>query len=265
MLKDTIAQELATAVNDYAAIPGTTPTLWSQPTYTANWLTQIAKANNTLLSSIELSEGHNLPMPIQPKTTLARLLELGSRDPDVAWPVFQAFWAEITKAGRPPILVTLDGMNWIMGNSQYRDPEFNLIHTHDFTISQHILNHLSGATKLPNGGAIIAATSRSHSPTTLSMNLAITQTLDKQNKKAITPKDPFERRYDERVEKALQNIPVMKLGGLSKPEARGLMEYWAASGVLRQRVDEKAVTEKWTLAGNGVVAEIQRGALRMRM
>ena len=48
-------------------------------------------------------------------------------------------------------------------------------------------------------------------------------------------------------------------------EARALMEYWAQSGVLRQRVDEKTVTAKWALAGNGVVGELERGALRMRI
>jgi small subunit ribosomal protein S29 len=67
------------------------------------------------------------------------------------------------------------------------------------------------------------------------------------------------------VEKSLQGAEVLKLKGLSKEEARCLMEYWAASGVLRQRVDEQTVAEKWTLAGNGIVGEIQRGALRMRI
>jgi len=43
------------------------------------------------------------------------------------------------------------------------------------------------------------------------------------------------------------------------------MEYWAQSGVFRGQVDEKTVTEKWALAGNGIVGEIERGALRMRI
>lgn len=78
-------------------------------------------------------------------------------------------------------------------------------------------------------------------------------------------RDPFEKRYDARADKALQKMEVMTLLGLSKEEARGLMEYWAASGVLRQRVDERSVAEKWALAGNGVVGEIERGALMMRI
>lgn len=74
--------------------------------------------------------------------------------------------------------------------------------------------------------------------------------------------DPWAK-IDLRAYESLQAARVMRLKGLSKAEARGLMEYWAASGLLRQRVDERTVTEKWTLAGHGIVGEIERGALRM--
>jgi small subunit ribosomal protein S29 len=259
------AQELSGAVNDYAAIPGTTPTLWSQPTYTANWLAQIGKANSVFLQNTKYSGKRTLPFPVAAGISLARLCELGTRDPDAAWAVFQAVWADITMPGKPPILMTLDGLSYIMADSEYRDPAFNKIHTHDFAIAKHFLDYLSGSTSMPNGGAVIAATSRSHHPVSLSMELAITQSLDRAQNQEVTSRDPFERKYDERADKALQRMSVMKLGGLSRQEARGLMEYWAASGVLRQRVDEQSVAEKWALAGGGIVGEIQRGALRMRI
>ena len=119
--------------------------------------------------------------------------------------------------------------------------------------------------KLPNGGAFIAATLRSHAPISLSMNLAIQQAMDRVAKQEVTKKDPYEKRYDERADKALKDMEIMYLQGLSKVEARGLMEYWAASGVLRSVVNERTVAEKWALAGNGIVGEIERGALRMRI
>jgi small subunit ribosomal protein S29 len=152
-----------------------------------------------------------------------------------------------------------------MQNSQYRNPEFEPIHAHDLAILRQFTDLLSGASKLPNGGAIIAATSRSHAPLSKSLTLAITQQEDRQAGREIMKKDPFEKKYDERVEKAMNGVEVLRLKGLSKVEARGLMEYWAASGVLRSRVDERTVAEKWALAGNGVVGEIERGALRMRI
>lgn len=97
------------------------------------------------------------------------------------------------------------------------------------------------------------------------MNLAIKQAEDRQAGREITQRDPFEKSYDPRVDAALTSIEVLRLKGLSKTEARGLMEYWAKSGVLRCKVDEESVTEKWALAGNGIVGEIQRTALWMRM
>jgi small subunit ribosomal protein S29 len=96
------------------------------------------------------------------------------------------------------------------------------------------------------------------------MGLALKQQEDRQAGREITQREWFAA-IDERTMKSLQNVKVMKLKGLSKVEARGLMEYWAASGVLRARVDEKSVAEKWALAGNGIVGEIERGSLRARI
>ncbi len=260
-----LAQEVVNAMNDYAAIPGTKPTLWSQPTYTANLLGQIGKANNTLLQGMEVTQQHNLPIPLQSNISLFRLCELGARDPDVAWPFFQAFWSEITAEGRPPVLMCLDGLSHIMQNSLYRAPDYSLIHAHDLAIVRHFIDYFSGSKKLPNGGATIAATNRSHAPVSKTLNLAIKQVEEKAKGEEISQKDPFEKTYDARAEKVLGNFEVLRLKGLSKKEARGLMEYWAQSGVLRSRIDEGEVAEKWALAGNGNVGEIERGALRMRI
>lgn len=61
------------------------------------------------------------------------------------------------------------------------------------------------------------------------------------------------------------NIEIQRLTGLSKEEARGLMEYWAKSGLMRRLIDERLVGEKWTISGGGVVGELERGCLRMRI
>lgn len=208
-----------------------------------------------------------------------------------------AFWKEITAKGRPPILMALDGLQYIMQNSLYRSAEFKPIHAHDLAIVDHFLSYLSGDKTLPNGGAAIAASSRSHAPISKSMDLAIQQSQERQfggivverdtwgreryddvraieafrenqelrNIELFTERDPWEKSYDSRADKALAKVETMKLRGLSKAEARGLMEYWAQSGVLRAQVDERTVTEKWALAGNGVIGEIERGALLMRI
>lgn len=92
--------------------------------------------------------------------------------------------------------------------------------------------------------------------------MAIEQKLEKREGKEITKIDPWAK-IDMRAYESLQFAELIQLKGLSKAEARRLMEYWAASGVLRQRVDEKTVAEKWALAGHGIVGEIERGVLRL--
>ncbi|CAL3962105.1 unnamed protein product [Diplocarpon coronariae] len=259
------AQEVTNAMTDYAAIPGTQPTLWSQNTYIANWISQIGKANSSVLSKINISKGLTAPITVPAGTSLFRLCELGARDPDIAWPMFQALWKELTIPGNPPILMCLDSLSFAMQNSLYRDPDFAPIHAHDLAVIRHFVSHLSGAAKLPNGGAVLAATSRSHAPVSKSLNLAVKQAEERQAGSDVTPRDPFEKGYDSRADEVLASIEVMRLKGLDKNEARGLMEYWAKSGVLRCKVDEETVAEKWALAGNGVVGEIQRAALWMRV
>ena len=74
--------------------------------------------------------------------------------------------------------------------------------------------------------------------------------------------DPFTA-YDQRVLESVKGMEVQRLHGLTKEEARGLMEYWAKSGVLRQTVSESLVGEKWTMAGGGVVGQLERAAIRM--
>ncbi|KAL5345635.1 hypothetical protein ACLOAV_009389 [Pseudogymnoascus australis] len=236
------AKEVATAVTAYSPIPGTSPLQFSQNVYTATLLGQMAKANADILSAHVL----------------------GARDPEAAWPIFQALWAEITAAGLPPILLAADGLNHMMTMSAYRAPDFSPVHAHDLVLVRHFVDHISGAKSLPNGGAVVAATTTGNIPKTESMNLAFTRILEGKEGKELTKASPWVE-MDERVLESLKKADLMPLKGLTKPEARGLMEYWAASGVLRQAVNERTVTEKWALAGNGVAGEIAREALKMHI
>jgi len=61
-------------------------------------------------------------------------------------------------------------------------------------------------------------------------------------------------------------LNVQRLKGLEKDvEARGLLEYFARSGVMREAVSQKTVGEKWSLAGGGVVGELARFGGRLRV
>lgn len=160
--------------------------------------------------------------------------------------------------------MTLDGLHHIMRDSYYRSPDFNIIHAHDLALVKLYVEYLSGTKQLPNGGSIIAATTTGNNPLSYATSLALKQKEERETGKDITKIDPWAK-IDTRAYDSLQATGLVKLKGLSKDEARGLMEYWAASGVLRQRVDEKTVAENWTIAGHGIIGEIERRALRMRI
>ena len=119
----------------------------------------------------------------------------------------------------------------------------------------------------------MAATSNSNNPVVPSLDLALGQLEGKEEVR----RDPFGK-YDERVlgvfnggggvgnpgrEGNEGGVEVQRIGGVGKEDARALMEYWAKSGVCRQRVDEGFVGEKWSLSGGGVVGELERAVVRM--
>ena len=319
-------------------------TIYIQPRYTAHVLGNIVAANRGLLDSLRLRKQHQLPIPLQSNISLARLLELGANDPQLAYPIWQAFLSEITapsqpeKQGqvRPAIFVGMDGVDHIMRMSAYLDTESKPIHAHDLAIARDFLSLLSCKTHLPNGGVVMAATSTStrplvptfdhylarkhadtyaHKLTTIVDDLLHQVKVEKsirdiglsdleelpaasyppplakqvqdlqyrvrcyQDQNAslnslrkylntFAPKLPEWNPYevkDERVAKVMESgMAVTKVEGLSKDEARSVMEYYARSGMMRGAVTEGLVSERWTLAGCGIVGELEKGLVRAR-
>jgi small subunit ribosomal protein S29 len=62
-----------------------------------------------------------------------------------------------------------------------------------------------------------------------------------------------------------RRVEVQRIEGISRAEARGLMEYWAKSGLLRARVSDALVGEKWTVSGKGVIGELEKGCVTVRV
>ncbi|KAI2463611.1 mitochondrial ribosomal protein [Annulohypoxylon bovei var. microspora] len=253
------AQELVTAATEYSQIPNSE--MFSQPVYTVKLFQAISKANHALLSQCKVELDHmHLPISVNRGMTLAALAN-ATKEPEFAWPVFQAFWRELLLPGRPPILLALDGLSHIMRVSDYRSPSFELIHSHDFGLVRLFADALGGKTKFVNGAAVLGVCSKGNSPLIPSVEKALAQVVAAQAGAPVPPRDPFFTKYDERVFDALRGVRVLNVRGVSKLEARALMEYWAASGILRMRVDERGVSEKWTLAGSGILGEMERVAL----
>lgn len=183
------------------------------------------------------------------------------KEGDQAWPALRLLWTELTVPGRPPVLFTLDGLAHINKISEYRDQNLKLVHGHDLSIVRLFVDAISGKLPLPNGGAVIAAHSDSNALYHPSQELALSQREASQAGREIPPKDPYERGYDDRVYEMLKDCSVLRIEGVSQDEARSLMEYWGASGMIRAALNAGFVTEKWSLGGHGNVGEMERATL----
>lgn len=188
---------------------------------------------------------------------------------------------------RPPILLTLDGLAHISRFSQYLSPSMHFIHAHDLTLISHFTAYHTGSRSLPNGGAVFAADSASNRPLAPALDLAVSQSEALQSgasyshpllappaglgatasathvaagPPAFDPRNPYVE-IDERAHKALCNVPVVRMTGFDKDEARTLLEYYAKSGMLRRGVTEDLVNERWAIAGGGIVGELERASV----
>ncbi|KFA62551.1 hypothetical protein S40285_05696 [Stachybotrys chlorohalonatus IBT 40285] len=254
------AFELTNGQTDYSPVPETEPMQFYQPAYCLALLQNILKANRKVLTSLRMEKDWTRLPTVTQGATLADLVS-SCREGEYAWPTLSALWTELTLPGRPPVLFTLDGLSHINKMSEYRDPSYKPIHAHDLTLIGMFVAALSGKTPLPNGGAVIAATSGNNTIHPPSQELALAQLEAGQAGKEVPKPNPYERKYENRVYDALKNSYVLRVEGVTKEEGRSLMEYWGASGLAKGVIDTRTVTEKWALGGHGLVGEMERATL----
>lgn len=263
--------------------------MFIQKNYIASLLSKIAKSN-THLENINLSSQppkDSFPIPLQANISLARLAELGATDPEIAHQVFILLIKELSlpDQDRPPMLICLDGLaHAFTPQTGYHDRDYKPIHALDLWILDWFMSYLKGQSPLPNGGLILATTSGSNAPNNRTVEFAIKQLHQSPSSSLQAPSSPITVDhahsslpdairhnpffpYDTRALSVFQspNLRLQQVQGLSKSEAAALMEYWAKSGILRDRVDERLIGEKWTMSGGGVVGELERCCLRMRI
>ncbi|EHK15677.1 uncharacterized protein TRIVIDRAFT_39096 [Trichoderma virens Gv29-8] len=260
-----LGQDLTNGNTEFSPVPDTEPMQFTQPVYCLKLIQNIYKANKAVLEKTPLKMDWSRLTGLKQGATLADLA-LSAKESEFAWPTLSALWTELTQPGQPPVLLTLDGLAHINKVSAYRDPSFNIVHAHELLLVRTFVDALSGKTKLPNGGAVIAATSENNTHYHPSQELVLSQLEAGQAGREVPKPNAYEKKYDDRVYDALKNSQVIRLEGVSKDEARVLMEYWGASGMLRRALDSKAVAEKWALGGHGIVGEMERASLMtMRM
>lgn len=283
-----IARELVSGDFAYTPIEGSKPTQYIQPSATAALLTRTVEANREVLSGLRVSQQHPGLKGLKPSTTLVDLAKMGYSDAALSWPVFQALWKELTATAaapgfekdfqpRPPMLVAVDGLAHWMVESSYRSADYTPVHAHDLVFVKHFLSLLQPGASLKNGGMLLYATSKSNNPSTYALEVALDQLAARQQGiKATSPDYPQPEAYsnaDTRVLDVFKPqtasgkegvLELQTLGGLTREETRGYLEYFAKSGLLRETINEKWVGEKWSLAGGGIIGELEKLGRRVR-
>ncbi|KAJ5491417.1 hypothetical protein N7539_002984 [Penicillium diatomitis] len=275
------ARELVSGETSYTPLEGTSPLQYVQPNAVSALLTRTVEANRAVLSSLRVSQTHKALPGLKPSSTLEDLAKLGFQDVAIAWPAFQALWTELTATAaapgmekdfvpRPPMVVTVDGLAHWMKESAYRASDYSPIHAHDLVFVKHFLSLLqNGQASLKNGGMVLYATSTSNNPAIYTFEVALEQLAARQaGISPSSPDYPSPEAYsgaDERVLELFKpttgkepQFELQTLGGLTRDEARGYMEYFARSGLLREEVNETWVGEKWSLSGGGIIGELEK-------
>jgi hypothetical protein len=255
----------------YEPISAPSGVLYIQPTATAKLLSNILNANRQTLMKLRVSKEHKLPVPLKANMTLADLVYIGAAQAELAWPVYQAFWAELctpadakSNVERPKVLYTMDGMDHAMQlKSGYLDRLARPVHAHRLALINHFMSMLSGKTELPNGGLVLGATSGSNRPSVPTFDICLSSEAARKNLDSTGLWNPFIE-HDKIVQQVMRDVNIWNVEGINRPETRGIIDYYAKSGMLRDTVTDALVSEQWALSGRGIIGEIERATLRMR-
>ena len=275
------AQDYTINHSSYAPVPGgQDERLYIQPHLTSDLLARVVTANRALLSKLPLAEDHTASkLPTSKKMTLVDLATLGADEPSVAWPVWQALWKELNSTSRgktpiPPVLLAVDSVDHWFDMTKYRSSDFKFIHAHQFLFIRQFMQLLfhTPAPGLANGGMILAATSGSNSPLAPSFDILLRQMAARAKGLQMTDADfPLPKPYQNVDQRVLdlfrggEDTQVQELSGLTQYEAKGLLEYYARSGILKETLTDTKISEKWTLSGGGIVGELTKFGSRVRV
>lgn len=257
--------------------------MYNQPQLARDILTRVAYSNSAILS--KLTPVHNHEKLIPPRRQIKSLRDLamvGVEEVNLAPQIWNAFWKEMTTpssgaggSSRPPILIAIDGINFWMGPTRYRSSDYKTVHAHQFNLVKQFLGLLfaKSGDGLPNGGVVMACTTKSNHPASPAFDLLVRQIRARNSGVAMTDpafplNEPYMKLRDQKVSDLVQNIEhvqLTELGGLSRGESKGLLEYFARSGIFREQVTDGQVAEKWSLSGGGIVGELCKLGSRLRV
>lgn len=264
------------AYNPVPMKDGDTEQTYNQPQLARDILTRVAYSNSQVLEKLKPAHDHSRLVAARKQIkTLKDLAVAGAENVQIATQVWDAFWAEMQEPSRPPLLIAIDGINFWMGPTTYRNPDYKIIHAHQFNLIKQFLDLVfpSDEHTLANGGIVLACTTKSNHPSTPAFDVLVRQVRARNAGVAITdPTFPLHEPYlkldDPRVGdlvRSIEHTKLTELKGLSRGESKGLLEYFARSGIFREQVTDGQVAEKWSLSGGGIVGELCKLGARSRV
>lgn len=239
----------------------------------------MSSVNKSALGNLKLSQRHKLPLKLGQNPTLLQLAEYGAGDRDLAWPLFQAIWTELTSKNtpemaqfgrRPPILFCADNITHIFNPTDYKilaeTGTLKSVHPFDLVLPKHYIDHLTGSKILTNGGIVLGATSASNHVVCPPLEVGINLGEARNDHPGITLDvndfwNPLVA-IDRRVLNEVLELDVIRVKGLPKEQARELIEYWALSGLVRDHVKDNFVGQKWALSGGGNIGELEKAVIQ---
>jgi small subunit ribosomal protein S29 len=230
---------------------------------------------------MKLSRSYDIPVRNEPNMTLYDFGRIASLNTDLAWPIFRALWHEInlksspeidTFGKRPPILLCVDNISHIFGETKYqvlnKEGRLSSIHSYDMVLPKLVIDCITGNESFGNGGMALGATSGSDRVTChpLEVGIKLAESRKKNPDSLASLSDvwnPYDR-IDRRVLDSMMDLEVLELAGISKDEAREMIEYWAYNGLVRERVGDHWVSDRWTMSGGGLMGELEKAVVQMR-
>lgn len=252
--------------------------MYDQNTLACAILGRMAASNNAVLSKLTPtpSMADQLPTEVKGLKTLQAICKAGEEATRSGASILTYILAELTQPNdqyRPPVMITVDGLDHWMTLTKYRNADLNPIHAHQFTFINTFLNLLfSSKSSLASGGIILGARSASNPPSVPAFDLLLRQlTALNEGTKPNDPTFPLPGAYQYLDPKPLNlldpaaNTRIMHLEGLSKTECKMLMEYFVLSGILKEDLTRDNIAEKWAMSGNGNVGQLCALGARARI
>ncbi|KIW36706.1 uncharacterized protein PV06_11115 [Exophiala oligosperma] len=160
-----------------------------------------------------------------------------------------------------------------MGPSKYHDAEHKIIHSQQFILVRSFTDLMFGrkTASFTNGGMVMFCSTGSNSPAYPSFKLLLDKVRAQARGLSTTSPDfPLPRPFSKPDQRVLdlfagaEGVKLVDLKGLTVPESKGYLEYFAKSGLLKAKLDDAKVAELRGFSAGGIVGELAKLGSRIR-